>query len=129
METLVIFYIVFFIITFLLGFIIPFQVLNYVSNSKPNKALGYRSKMSFLSKETWVYANKRAAELFLKMGLLYLGFMNIILVFILFTNFENITGELYILIPLIIPIFFLIYIIYKVESELKKFFDLNGNKK
>lgn len=72
-----------------------------------------------MSKENWEYANKRAGRLFIKCGIFYLAIMTMALFLIIYMELEKVVHEIYVIVPVILPIFLIGYIIYKVQKELK----------
>lgn len=128
MDTSKIIFIVFSVSMFLISFIIPGLLLRSAATSQPNAIIGFRTGRAFLSKETWNYANNKAGELFLKSGILYLVIVSILLISSFIINLKVVIGEIYIIIPVIIPLVFITYIIVKVQNELKRKFDDKGVK-
>lgn len=128
METSKIIFIVFSATMFLFSFMVPGLLLMNASTSKPNNIIGFRTKRAFLSKETWAYANKEAGSLFIKTGIAYLAIISLILLISFFINLKDIFGEIYVIIPVIVPAVFIPYIIIKVQNGLKDNFDDNGAK-
>ncbi|MCO6357506.1 SdpI family protein [Roseivirga pacifica] len=50
-------------VMFAFSSILPAVLMRLVDTEEPNKLLGYRTKWSFKSKETWAFANKYSAKL------------------------------------------------------------------
>lgn len=126
MNTSQIIFTIFGSMMFLLSFIVPGLLLINASKSNPNSIIGFRTGRAFLSKETWVFANKEAGNLFVKLGFIYLVVVTALLGVSFLINLKEVIGEIYIIIPVIIPIIFITYIIVKVQRNLKTNFDDNG---
>ena len=118
-------YLIVSIILYILLFIFPGLTLSKGKPSEPNSVIGFRTKRSLLSKETWTYANTLAGKLILLYGHFYL-IINI-LIFVLMNIFalsETVTIYLfYIQAGLFVLLYFIMYI--KVQSKLKSEFDIN----
>lgn len=122
-------YLIMSFIFFLLLFVFPGLILSKGQPSEPNNLIGFRTKQSSLSKETWRYANTLAGKLILKYGIIYLLLNIIIFVFMIIFKFS---GKITIyLFYFQAGIFVLLYIIMylKVQKSLKKEFDSNGKRR
>lgn len=70
MNSYIVYLIMNFILFFLL-FVFPGLILSKGQPSEPNNLMGFRTKRSSFSKETWIYANTLAGKLILKYGIIY----------------------------------------------------------
>ena len=86
----------------------------------PNSAVGYRTWRSMQSQETWDYANRRFGQVVFPLGFAAAG------VCALFNLCLPLGIGILILIDLISEAIFLIFPIFKVEAELKRWFDERG---
>lgn len=91
------------------------------AGSEPNKLIGYRTKASMRSNETWFYAQKRSADL-----MVYSVYAVISIQIISFVFLEGKTSVIVITSALVAAIFVMIAI---VEVELRKKFDKEGKAK
>ena len=104
-----------------LGLIIYGLIYLRKSKKKPSNWRGYRTSRAMLSQETWEYANQRAGNLWIKLGII----ISVITGF-LFLVFPDKAKE-----PSVVLIIFTVIIslipMGKVEKELKELFDDKGN--
>ena len=91
------------------------------SGNEPNKAIGYRTKASMRSNETWFYAQKRSAELMTWNVLVVLSIQ--ILSFVLLSAEGSVIATT---IGVVLSIAALLTV---VEVELRKKFDKEGKPK
>lgn len=106
-----------------LGLIIYGLIYIKKSSRKPSNWQGYRTSRAMLSQETWEYANQRAGNLWIKLGVtiaIITGFL--FLVFPDKAKEPNIVLIVFTIIISLIPM-------RKVEKELKELFDDEGNLK
>jgi hypothetical protein len=91
------------------------------SGNEPNKHIGYRTKASLRSNETWYYAQKRSADLFMWNAI---GMISIqIISYLLFQS------ETSIIITTVAVLVSIIIVLFVVELELRKKFDKEGKPK
>jgi uncharacterized membrane protein len=117
------------IIFFFLLFVFPGLILSKGQPSEPNNLIGFRTKRSSLSKESWIYANTLAGKLIL-IYRIFCWLINIII--FIFMIILTLSGEIikylfYGQAGLFVLLYIIIY--FKVQNNLNKVFDLNGNRR
>lgn len=87
-----------------------------------NALVGYRTSRSMINQDTWDFANKYCAKLWIKLGIItsVISF----LIYILFDVNETVS-----IVIVLIQTFLLLFSIIPVEIALKKTFDDNGNRR
>ena len=86
-----------------------------------NGLVGYRSSRSMINQDTWDFANKYCAILWIKIGIV--SFIVSILIFLIEIN------EILSLVIVLIQTFLLLLSIVPVEKALRNTFDENGNRR
>ena len=121
------------IIIFTCNLIIPIMMLFFgvkFRNHSPkniNGIYGYRTSMSMKNKETWEFAHQYCGRLWIKLGFIIL-IISIICSLIAFTCDDKGQGIID-LILVTIQTIALIVSIFPAQTELKKNFDKNGNRR
>lgn len=87
-----------------------------------NGLVGYRTSRSMINQDTWNFANKYCASLWIKLGVV--SSIVSILIFIVFDINEFIS-----IVIIMIQTFLLLLSIIPVEKALKKTFDDDGNRR
>ena len=87
-----------------------------------NGLVGYRTNRSMINQDTWDFANKYCASLWIKLGIItsVISF----LIYILFDVNETVS-----IVIVLIQTFLLLLSIIPVEKALKNTFDENGNRR
>lgn len=87
-----------------------------------NGLIGYRTSKSMINQDTWNFANKYCASLWIKLGIIttVISF----LIYILFDVNETVS-----IVIVLIQTFLLLFSIIPVEKALKNTFDENGNRR
>ena len=87
-----------------------------------NGLVGYRTSRSMINQDTWDFANKYCASLWIKLGIItsVISF----LIYILFDVNETVS-----IVIVLIQTFLLLFSIIPVEKALKNTFDENGNRR
>ena len=87
-----------------------------------NGLVGYRTSRSMINQDTWNFANKYCASLWIKLGIIttFISF----LIYILFD-----VNEIVSIVIVLIQTFLLLLSIIPVEKALKKTFDDDGNRR
>ena len=87
-----------------------------------NGLVGYRTNRSMINQDTWDFANKYCASLWIKLGIItsVISF----LIYILFDVNETVS-----IVIVLIQTFLLLFSIIPVEKALKNTFDENGNRR
>ena len=111
------------------NFIMPISFILYglfylkKSKSTINNYTGYRTQMTMLSEQTWQYGNKRAGEVWIKLGLGLILF-TIGYLYIVKKSFTELSWFL-----LIVSMVGSVVSLQKVDKELRAKFDKEGNLK
>lgn len=87
-----------------------------------NGLVGYRTSRSMINQDTWNFANKYCASLWIKIGIITTVVSS--LIYILFD-----VNEIVSIVIVLIQTFLLLLSIIPVEKALKKIFDDDGNRR
>lgn len=96
-------------------------------SKEPNIAIGFRTKLAMMNKETWDYAQKLFPIVWINLGRRLL-FLSLVTLFLLYSNDNDYTGRLVIIIMLVQEALMLASIFY-VDLKLKKTFNSDGSRK
>ncbi|SFB35390.1 SdpI/YhfL protein family protein [Acetitomaculum ruminis DSM 5522] len=123
----------FFIVMFICNMLIPLIMIlcGYFMWKHPPKkinwAIGYRTKMSMKSKDTWKFAHDYCGRLWFKIGLILLIPTGIVQIPFIHSS-DDVIGIMTLVIETV-QIVFLFVSLIPVEIKLRKIFDGNGNRK
>lgn len=94
-------------------------------SKEPNIAIGFRTKFSMKNKDTWDCAQKLFPEVWIKLGRIMLP-ISLIILFLLYSNDNDYTGNLTIIIMLVQAALMLGSIFY-IDLKLKNIFNSDGS--
>ena len=87
-----------------------------------NGLVGYRTSRSMINQDTWNFANKYCASLWIKLGII-----TTVISFLIYILFD--VNEIVSIVIVLIQTFLLLLSIIPVEKALKKTFDDDGNRR
>ena len=87
-----------------------------------NGLVGYRTNRSMINQDTWDFANKYCASLWIKLGII-----TSVISFLIYILFD--VNEAVSIVIVLIQTFLLLFSIIPVEKALKNTFDENGNRR
>ena len=87
-----------------------------------NGLVGYRTRRSMINQDTWDFANKYCASLWIKIGII-----TTVISFLIYILFD--VNEIVSIVIVLIQTFLLLLSIIPVEKALKKIFDDDGNRR
>ena len=87
-----------------------------------NGLVGYRTRRSMINQDTWNFANKYCASLWIKIGII-----TTVISFLIYILFD--VNEIVSIVIVLIQTFLLLLSIIPVEKALKKIFDDDGNRR
>lgn len=87
-----------------------------------NGLVGYRTSRSMINQDTWNFANKYCASLWIKLGII-----TTVISFLIYILFD--VNEIVSIVIALIQTFLLLLSIIPVEKALKKTFDDDGNRR
>ena len=96
-------------------------------SKEPNIAIGFRTKLAMTNKETWDYAQKLFPIVWINLGRKLLS-LSLVILFLLYSNDNDYTGRIVIIIMLVQAALMLASIFY-VNLKLKKAFNSDGSRK
>lgn len=96
-------------------------------SKEPNIAIGFRTKLSMMNKETWDYAQRLFPKVWISLGRTLLP-LSLIILFLLYSEDKDYTGNLALILMLVQVILMLGSILY-VNLKLKKAFNSDGSRK
>ena len=96
-------------------------------SKEPNIAIGFRTKLSMMNKETWDYAQRLFPKVWISLGRTLLP-LSLIILFLLYSDDKDYTGNLALILMLVQVILMLGSILY-VNLKLKKAFNSDGSRK
>lgn len=94
---------------------------------EPNIAIGFRTKLSMMNKETWDYAQRLFPKAWISLGRIMLP-LSLIILFLLYSEDKDYTGNLALILMLVQVVLMLGSILY-VNLKLKKAFNSDGSRK
>lgn len=96
-------------------------------SKEPNIAIGFRTKLSMMNKETWDYAQRLFPKAWISLGRIMLP-LSLIILFLLYSEDKDYTGNLVLILMLVQVVLMLGSILY-VNLKLKKAFNSDGSRK
>lgn len=96
-------------------------------SKEPNIAIGFRTKLAMMNKETWDYAQRLFPKAWISLGRIMLP-LSLIILFLLYSEDKDYTGNLALILMLVQVVFMLGSILY-VNLKLKKAFNSDGSRK
>ena len=96
-------------------------------SKEPNIAIGFRTKLSMMNKETWDYAQRLFPKVWISLGRIILP-LSLIILFLLYSEDKDYTGNLVLILMLVQVVLMLGSILY-VNLKLKKAFNSDGSRK
>ena len=96
-------------------------------SKEPNIAIGFRTKLSMMNKETWDYAQRLFPKVWISLGRIMLP-LSLIILFLLYSEDKDYTGNLVLILMLVQVVLMLGSILY-VNLKLKKAFNSDGSRK
>lgn len=87
-----------------------------------NSLVGYRTRRSMINQDTWNFANKYCASLWIKLGII-----TTVISFLIYILFD--VNEIVSIVIVLIQTFLLLLSIIPVEKALKNTFDDDGNRR
>lgn len=94
---------------------------------EPNIAIGFRTKLSMMNKETWDYAQILFPKVWISLGRIMLP-LSLIILFLLYSEDKDYTGNLALILMIVQVVLMLVSILY-VNLKLKKAFNSDGSRK
>ena len=94
---------------------------------EPNIAIGFRTKLSMMNKETWDYAQRLFPKAWISLGRIMLP-LSLIILFLLYSEDKDYTGNLVLILMLVQVVLMLGSILY-VNLKLKAAFNSDGSRK
>lgn len=96
-------------------------------SKEPNIAIGFRTKLSMMNKETWDFAQRLFTKVWISLGRIMLP-LSLIILFLLYSEDKDYTGNLVLILMLVQVVLMLGSILY-VNLKLKKAFNSDGSRK
>lgn len=96
-------------------------------SKEPNIAIGFRTKMSMMNKDTWDYAQRLFPLCWMKLGRLLLP-ISIAVLFLLYSEDNDYTGRV-VIVLMIIQVLLMLGSAAYVNLKLKKVFNSDGTRK
>ena len=96
-------------------------------SKEPNIAIGFRTKLSMMNKETWDYAQRLFPKVWISLGRIILP-LSLIILFLLYSEDKDYTGNLALILILVQVVLMLGSILY-VNLKLKAAFNSDGSRK
>lgn len=103
------------------------KIFEKYPSKEPNIAIGFRTKLSMMNKETWDYAQRLFPKVWISLGRTLLPF-SLIILFLLYSEDKDYTGNLALILMLVQVVLMLGSILY-VNLKLKKAFNSDGSRK
>lgn len=94
---------------------------------EPNIAIGFRTKLSMMNKETWDYAQRLFPKAWISLGRIMLP-LSLIILFLLYSEDKDYTGNL-VLILMLVQEALLLGSIFYIDLKLKNIFNSDGSRK
>lgn len=107
--------------------IVAGKIYKKFPSKEPNIAIGFRTKLSMTNKETWDYAQKLFPIVWINLGRRLLS-LSLVILFLLYSNDKDYTGNLVIILMLVQVVLMLGSILY-VNLKLKATFNSDGSRK
>lgn len=103
------------------------KIFEKYPSKEPNIAIGFRTKLSMMNKETWDYAQRLFPKAWISLGRIMLP-LSLIILFLLYSEDKDYTGNLVLILILAQVVLMLGSILY-VNLKLKKAFNSDGSRK
>lgn len=103
------------------------KIFEKYPSKEPNIAIGFRTKLSMMNKETWDYAQRLFPKVWISLGRTLLP-LSLIILFLLYSEDKDYTGNLALIFMLVQVVLMLGSILY-VNLKLKKAFNSDGSRK
>lgn len=103
------------------------KIFEKYPSKEPNIAIGFRTKLSMLNKDTWDYAQRLFPKTWISLGRIMLP-LSLIILFLLYSEDKDYTGNLVVILMLAQVVLMLGSILY-VNLKLKKAFNSDGSRK
>lgn len=103
------------------------KIFEKYPSKEPNIAIGFRTKLSMMNKETWDYAQRLFPKAWISLGRIMLP-LSLIILFLLYSEDKDYTGNLALILMLVQEVLMLGSILY-VNLKLKKAFNSDGSRK
>lgn len=107
--------------------IVAGKIYKKFPSKEPNIAVGFRTKLAMKNKETWDYAQKLFSIVWINLGRKLLS-LSLVILFLLYSNDKDYTGNLVIILMLVQVVLMLGSILY-VNLKLKETFNSDGSRK
>ena len=103
------------------------KIFEKYPSKEPNIAIGFRTKLSMMNKETWDYAQRLFPKVWISLGRIMLP-LSLIILFLLYSEDKDYTGNLVLILILVQVVLMLGSILY-VNLKLKAAFNSDGSRK
>ena len=103
------------------------KIFEKYPSKEPNIAIGFRTKLSMMNKETWDYAQRLFPKAWISLGRTILP-LSLIILFLLYSEDKDYTGNLALILMLVQVVLMLGSILY-VNLKLKAAFNSDGSRK
>lgn len=103
------------------------KIFEKYPSKEPNIAIGFRTKLSMMNKETWDYAQRLFPKVWISLGRILLP-LSLIILFLLYSEDKDYTGNLALILMIVQVVLMLGSILY-VNLKLKKAFNSDGSRK
>lgn len=103
------------------------KIFEKYPSKEPNIAIGFRTKLSMMNKETWDYAQRLFPKVWISLGRIMLP-LSLIILFLLYSEDKDYTGNLVLILMLVQVVLMLCSILY-VNLKLKAAFNSDGSRK
>ena len=103
------------------------KIFDKYPSKEPNIAIGFRTKLSMMNKETWDYAQRLFPKAWISLGRIMLP-LSLIILFLLYSEDKDYTGNLVLILMLVQVVLMLGSILY-VNLKLKAAFNSDGSRK
>ena len=103
------------------------KIFEKYPSKEPNIAIGFRTKLSMMNKETWDYAQRLFPKAWISLGRTILP-LSLIILILLYSEDKDYTGNLALILMLVQVVLMLGSILY-VNLKLKAAFNSDGSRK
>ncbi|WP_294795191.1 SdpI family protein [uncultured Fenollaria sp.] len=103
------------------------KIFEKYPSKEPNIAIGFRTKLSMMNKETWDYAQRLFPKAWISLGRIMLP-ISLIILFLLYSEDKDYTGNLALILMMVQVVLMLGSILY-VNLKLKAAFNSDGSRK
>lgn len=102
------------------------KIFEKYPSKEPNIAIGFRTKLSMMNKETWDYAQRLFPKAWISLGRIMLP-LSLIILFLLYSEDKDYTGNLALILMTVQVVLMLGSILY-VNLKLKAAFNSDGSR-